>query len=353
MSVTRRALLAGAAAAAFPSAARARQEAPRPPAAAFGVVSPSYSARMGAARPGEGIRDPLGFLRFCRERGAAGVQTAIPRLDEAALKALRSYLEETGSWIEGTIRLPDDEADLERFDRDVLAARAAGAAVLRTVMLGGRRYETFSTGAQYHRFKERSSRSVLLAVPVVTRHRMCLAVENHKDYRADELIDLVRRASSEYLGVTVDTGNNLSLLEEPLATVEALAPWAFTVHLKDMGVDECPEGFLLSEVPFGRGFLDLPRIIALLRGRRPETRFNVEMMTRDPLLIPCLTDRYWAVMEGVPARDLARTLALVKRSPEGRPLERVSRLAPEERLRVEDENVRLCLDHARARLAAA
>jgi len=72
-------------------------------------------------------------------------------------------------------------------------------------------------------------------------------------------------------------------------------------------VAEYPDGFLLAEVPLGEGFVDLPRIARMLRRARPDIHLNLEMITRDPLRIPCLTDYYWATLEKVPARELAAT----------------------------------------------
>jgi hypothetical protein len=74
------------------------------------------------------------------------------------------------------------------------------------------------------------------------------------------------------------------------------------------------------------------------------------MITRDPLKIPCLTERYWATLDHVPARHLAETLALVRKHAAKKPLPRVSGLARDERLKQEDENVRACLLFARTRL---
>ena len=126
--------------------------------------------------------------------------------------------------------------------------------------------------------------------------------------------ELMRRLGSEHIGVCVDTGNNIALLDDPLETVTTLAPWAFSCHLKDMGVAECPDGFLLSEVPLGEGLLDLGRIVKVLREGRPKLRFNLEMITRDPLLIPCLQDGYWATFGGVPVRLVtAKTLWNMKK----------------------------------------
>ena len=118
------------------------------------------------------------------------------------------------------------------------------------------------------------------------------------------------------LGVCLDTGNNLAVLDDPIETVEKLAPWTFNVHFKDMAMEECDDGFLLSEVPLGEGMLDMPRIVDIIRRARPEVRFSLEMITRDPLLVPCLTDRYWASFDDENGgRDLARMLTRIRAQP--------------------------------------
>ena len=132
--------------------------------------------------------------------------------------------------------------------------------------------------------------------------------------------------------------------------VEAFAPWAFAVHLKDMAVQEYDDGFLLAEVPLGEGILDLPKIVQTLRSRHPEVQFSLEMMTRDPLMVPCLTEKYWAAMADVPGRDLARTLKLVQARSRKEALPQISHLSQSEQFTVEEENVRRCLAYAREHL---
>ena len=152
-------------------------------------------------------------------------------------------------YLEGIVALPRDAAGLERFEAEVRTAKQAGAQVVRTVMLSGRRYETFATHAAFRRFAEASAGALGLAAPVVARHGILLAVENHKDWRADELLAMLERTGNDHVGVCLDTGNSIALLEDPMEVVEALAPRAFTTHFKDMGLEEYREGFLLSEVP--------------------------------------------------------------------------------------------------------
>ena len=113
---------------------------------------------------------------------------------------------------------------------------------------------------------------------------------------------------------------------------------------------EYEHGFLLAETPLGDGFLDLPRIVRLVRAKRPEARLNLEMITRDPLRIPCLTEGYWATFEDLPARRLARALAMVRAHAAERPLPLTSGLDEPERFQAEDRNVRRCFEYGKARL---
>jgi sugar phosphate isomerase/epimerase len=322
------------------------------PRTSLGVVEHSFGIRFSADRSPRG-RDPIAFVEYCAGLGAGGVQLAVGARDPAYTARLRETVEAHGMYLEGSVRFPLDRGDTDRFAAEVRTAKDAGATVVRTAVLGGRRYETFASAAAFREFARRGFESLTLAEPVVARQRMNLAVENHKDWRVDELVGMLKRLDSRHVGACVDTGNSIALLEDPMGVVEALAPWAFSTHLKDMGVEEYRDGFLLSEVPLGDGFLDLGRIVAVLRKARPEVRFSLEMITRDPLKVPCLTDAYWATFDGVPGRDLARTLALVRSHPPKQPLPRVSPLTAAEKLEAEEANVRRCLAFAAEHLGLA
>jgi sugar phosphate isomerase/epimerase len=343
MSITRRAMLAACAAVpalrAFAAADTKR----------LGVVIHSFAVRAAADRakaPAARITDPLVLLEHCHALGAGGIQTGIGVRDQDYIARLRRQLDAYGMFLEGSIRLPQDRADVARFAREVRTAKDAGATVVRTVMLSGRRYETFASAAAFRQWADRAYQSLTLAEPVMAKQGLRLAVENHKDWRADELAGILKRLDSPHVGACVDTGNNLALLEDPLTTVAALSPWAFAVHLKDMAVAEYEDGFLLAEVPLGEGILDLKRIVATLRRARPEVRFCLEMITRDPLKVPCLAAKYWATFADLPGRELARALAQVRRRQPRQPLPKISRLPQEQQLAAEEENVRKSLDYA-------
>ncbi len=262
---------------------------------AMGLAAASYANRWGsgdASKKIPGFEHALQMLIHCESIGAGGVQVGTKNWSEDFAGRVRDYREKKELYLEGSIKLPQNDADIERFRTEAMRSSEAGAKILRTVCLYGRRYENFETGQAFELFKETSIKSIERAEPVLNKLRLKLAIENHKDWQVPDLLALMKHLDSEWIGVTLDTGNNISLLEDPMYVVESLAPYAFTTHLKDMGVKEYEDGFLLSEVPLGTGVLDLRSIIDVCRKYNPNIIFNLEMITRNPLKIPCFTDQY-------------------------------------------------------------
>ncbi len=304
----------------------------------MGIATTSY---LTAWRP----RDTYEFLEHCHALGAAGIQAPL----HGDLEKIRNRAQQLGMYIEVMVPLPHG-SDTSAFEAAVKDAQTVGATALRSACLGSRRYETFKSLADWQEFVARSDKSVEAAVPVLERYKIPLGLENHKDWTADEMAALLKRHSSEYLGSCLDFGNNISLLDDPMYVVETLAPYAVCTHVKDMGVAPYDDGFLLSEVLFSEGFLDLPRMIALVRQARPATHFSLEMITRDPLKVPCLTDGYWITFPDRNGRYLARTLKLVEKEHPSQPLPRVAQLSHAEQLRLEEQNVVACLKYAHEKL---
>jgi len=311
----------------------------------MGVCTFSYALNPAA-------KSAYDFLDYCHSIGAGGVQAALTSLEPEYLDKVRRRSEEYGMYVEALADLPHGD-DTSKFEQLVIAARRAGAVCLRAGCLETRRYETFSTFEDWSRFVGESMDRIARVVPILERHKMPLALENHKDWTADELVGLMKMHSSEYLGVCLDTGNNIALLDDPSDVIQKLSPYAVSTHFKDMAVDEYPEGFLLSEVPLGQGILDLRSVVEIITKARPRAKFNLEMITRDPLKVPCLTAKYWATFPDRNAWFLARTLAMVRAHRSTQPLPRVSGLDSVARQKLEEENVKSCLRYAREQLGMA
>lgn len=283
------------------------------------------------------------FYDYARSLGADGVQTSVAMLDETAAVRLGEHVERTGGYYEGDIRLPSKRSELERFEQEVRLTRTAGGSVARTCLSGTRRYETWRTIEEFNAFYTEASQRLASVEPILKKHRLKLAVENHKDLTSDELATLMRKFSSEWIGVNVDTGNNLALLEAPLEAIERLAPFAMTIHLKDMAVQPYEQGFKLSEISCGQGFLDLPRMVAALSKVNSEIRLNLEMATRDPLLIPCLANGYFVTFPERKSTHLDAAMQQVKDNSPKQPPPSITGKPMAQQLAEEETNNRISL----------
>jgi sugar phosphate isomerase/epimerase len=318
----------------------------------LGIDEFSYNIRSRAEQAGytpKVTRDPLTFLKYCHSIGAGGLQCVIGKRDEASLKELRAYVQDNNLFIEDSVSL-GGKVDLERFEEGVRNAKAAGACAIRG-FCGGRRYEQFDKREQFDEFAKRSWNNIESVAPIVEKHRIPLAIENHKDWLIPHMLKMLKRIDSEYMGVCIDTNNSFALLEDPMDLVKAYAPWAHSVHLKDMAVCEYQDGFLLADVVIGEGTLDLPKIVDIIHKARPGVNFSAEMSTRNPLKVPCLGEKYWATFGDVPGVNLARTIRYVRThaSPKDA-LPNIDNLSVDEQVKLEDQNVRKCLRYAAAHL---
>ncbi|MGH9840345.1 MAG: sugar phosphate isomerase/epimerase family protein [Blastocatellia bacterium] len=307
--------------------------------AEIGSSPPPGTASSGQAQPRRfQARDAYGFLEKCHALGAGGVQTQI----NGDLQKLRARADQLGMYIEGMVSIPRT-GDLSALEKSLADAKAAGVTVVRAAMLSGRRYESFATLADWKKWVEQTHAAIQAALPVIEKHKVIVAIENHKDWTTEDFLGLLKKYQSEYLQVCLDFGNNVAMLDDTMEMVEALAPYAKSTHIKDMGVRPYEDGFLLSEVPLGTGILDLPKIVSTLQKANPQVRFSLEMITRDPLKVPCLTKQYWEVFPDRNGKYLAQTVKLVNERASRDPLPTVAQLSREERAKVEEENVKACL----------
>jgi sugar phosphate isomerase/epimerase len=282
--------------------------------------------------------DTLEFLERCDGFGAAGIQAVL----HGDPLRIRAEAEKRGMYVEAMVPLPSGD-DTAEFEQGLKDAQAAGATALRAACLGTRRYETFKTFDAWQAHVAESERSLESALPLLDRYKIPLGLENHKDWTAEQLASLAKKYSSEYFGVCLDFGNNISLLDLPMDAIEKLAPYTVTTHVKDIAVDAYADGILLSEVILGTGLIDLPRAVSLITESRPKTRMNLEMITRDPLKIPLLREEYWGTLSDKKAADLARTLHFVNHKKSAGRLPQICHLTPAEVDWQEDENVKKCL----------
>ena len=294
--------------------------------------------------------NPETFLELCRRFGATGAQidfSQVPIDNASALAAIRQAYERAGIDVE--VSIPSRYLETpEAFAQAASIAAALGAKRARVALLSGRRYETFDTRAAWDAFAGKWRETLPRMRSEFNKHRLPIGIENHKDWLAPELVGLLKSIDSPFVGACVDFGNNIALLEDPDETMELLTPYAVTTHLKDMAIRRTELGFELSEVPLGQGLLPLESYVAALRRTKPDVPLCLEMITRDPLIVPYRSDKYWVAFDPS-ARDAAHIRQFedhVLSRQTDRPLQHTTGVAAEQQVAAEDENVRASVEYA-------
>ena len=350
--MTRRELLMAAGSAAlFSSVANAAPVVPNPNGRrGVGAAPAGFGQRVRANRA---ATPPVDWIEYCHSLGFGAVETQVPPTTPEEIASMRDKIQTYDMHVIFNVRLPQNAADLPAYEAGIKAVQQVGGYGTHAAMTG-RRYEVFNDFETFRKSFEQNKATIEMVEPILRKYKVKLAIENHKGWRSAEQAAWLKKLSSEYVGVHFDFGNNVSLCEDPMMTLDNLLPYTFSGHIKDMSVQPDPNGFLLSEVVLGDGFLDLKTMVDKLRKKNPEMPLDIETITREPLKIPVYTSRYWVTFDDsyspLPGRDLARVLEIVQKNPPKKPVPATAGLSPAAQLKLEDDNNMASLIYARKNL---
>jgi 3-oxoisoapionate decarboxylase len=313
----------------------------------LGLSIQSYAHRWKGSHSSikyKAFRDVLDVMDHGREIGIGSLQITVAEWDRELAQKVRASSESYDMKVEGSLQLPQAAGDAERFSRELRIGKEAGISIFRTT-LGGPRFEVFTQLADYESWKSSLRRTLELAETAAKKLGVRIAIENRQDLQMQEWIDLMRSISSSQIGLCLDTGSSLGLLESPLDVVQQLAPFTLSVLLQDVAVHQVEDGFEMAATPLGKGILDLPEMLKVLRAEAPRAEYHLKMPTWDAQTIPCMRDSYWNTLPNKSGIDLARTLTLIQKRG-GPRLPNVSSISPEGKLVLEEKNILDSFQHA-------
>jgi 3-oxoisoapionate decarboxylase len=144
----------------------------------------------------------------------------------------------------------------------------------------GDRHDRFRSDVSWSVQVEATRQVLTVLTPRLLDLGLRLAIENHADFTVSELLDLLDRLDSRAFGVTLDTGNLLMRLDDPVAAVAQLAPCVLSTHIKDAVLAFTPRGLCWQARPVGSGILPMPDLLALLIQARPGLSLTIELHPR-------------------------------------------------------------------------
>ena len=214
------------------------------------------------------------FLEKVAELDCDGFQldpAHIESTDEGYLAGIRDFARKHDLYVE----FGSAGVDPIRLINDLKAAHFVGAAVLRT-FLG---YDPRLPKAERERRLAQAEQNLRQVAPYSQQFGVKIAIENHVDLTIKELKELIWMVGSDWVGVCLDTTNNLFLGEDPMYAAKELAPYVFATHLKDCHVEPALAPQLVKSLALGQGNVPLAQIIAIVREGSGLERFTIEVPT--------------------------------------------------------------------------
>ena len=264
----------------------------------IGIESESYHLLFQNKR-----MDVFSFMEKAVELGLDGVQINIVpdyNLDQQwgalgsnkpeHLRKIKEYLQKHNLYVE----LDTRNLEVDHLKEVILVANFLGAEVVRSYIPVKKKASSSNLATcgadgihDYAKVKQKfdisvyddSLQNLYEIIPFLKKYRIKLALENHEYETSEELVKVIKKINSPWIGLNFDFGNSMMAWEEPLKAAENMLPFAYTTHFKDHIIikDESEEcGFLVCGVPLGEGNLELEKMYVLMLENSSLTRVNLE-----------------------------------------------------------------------------
>jgi len=268
---------------------------------------------------------PIQYLDQCAKWGVKVVHFSeirfIGGLDAANLRAVRAHADTLNLELEIGMRslcptsaMFDKNAGTfdEQLDKMLAAAKIVRSPIVRCV-LGSAADRRGDGGIDRHidamagAFKSARSRIADAGVK--------MAIENHAgDMQARELKRLVEAAGPDIVGVCIDSGNPVWTIEDPHLTLDTLAPYVLTSHMRDSALWMTPQGIASRWTRMGDGNMGMEDYIRTYVQKCPGKAVSLEVIvSANPRISNYRDPQFWDLYRTTPAWEFARFLALAEK----------------------------------------
>jgi sugar phosphate isomerase/epimerase len=267
---------------------------------------------------------PFQHLDFCQKWGIKVVHFSelrfIGSLEPENLKKVRAYAEERGVEVELGMRSicpssslfdPKQGTAEEQLTRAAEAAKMVGSKIVRC-FLGQAADRSKEPGIEGH-----IANTVKVLRNVKSRivdAGLKVAVENHAgDMQAREVKTLIEGAGKDFVGSCLDSGNPLWTIEDPHLTLETLAPYVLTSHIRDTSLWNTPQGIAVAWTRMGEGNVGIEDYIRKYVEKCPGRALSLEIIVTGPRYYNYRDPKFWDAYRSTPAWEFSRFLALAEK----------------------------------------
>lgn len=268
---------------------------------------------------------PFEFLDYSAKLGAKVVHFSEIRflggLEDDHLHKVRAHADKLGIRIEAGMRsiCPTSKA----FDPKAGTAEQQLAKMARAAKILGSPIIRCFLGTMADRPVEQHIEETVKVLhaskSLIVDSGLKVAVENHAgDMQGRELKILIEAAGPDFVGAVIDSGNPLWAIEDPHLTLETLAPYALTSHVRDSAVWRVKDGIAVAWTRMGEGNVGIDEWVRKYTQLCPGKALSLEIIVTGPRTFPVFDPKFWDAYRNVPAWSFARFVEIADR---GKPKE--------------------------------
>lgn len=278
--------------------------------------------------------NPFAYLDYCAKQGAKVVHFSEIRflgsLDRDHLRKVRDHAKKLAIEVEiGMLSIcptavrfdPAQGTAEQQLARMIDAATVVDAPLVRAV-LGDWRDRASAVPLEQH--IDNTVKTLRAVRSRALDAGKKIAIENHGgDLQGRELRHLIEAAGKDFVGACIDSGNPTWAIEDPHVTLEVLAPYVLTSHVRDSAVWRTPEGAAMQWTRMGEGNVNIAGWVRKFAELCPGKAMSLEIIVTGTRPFPYLKPEFWNGFRQTPAWEFARFAAIAE---SGHP--RTSRPAP-------------------------
>lgn len=291
---------------------------------------------------------PFQYLDYCAKWNVKVVHFSelrfIGSLEPENLKRVRAHAGELGIEVElgmrsicptSTIFDPKAGTAEEQLTRAMTAATTVGSKIVRCV-LGSAADRSSKYGIEQN--IENTVKVLRNVRSRVIDAGLKIAIENHAgDMQAREVKGLIEAAGKDFVGSCLDSGNPLWTIEDPHLTLETLAPYVLTSHVRDTSVWNTSQGAAVAWTRMGQGNIGMEDYLREFNAKCPGRPLSLEVIVTVPRYYNYRDPKFWDAYRSTPAWEFARFLTLVEKGTPQPPPPRLTGAAAAEREREDVE----------------
>lgn len=273
---------------------------------------------------------PFQHLDYCARFGAKVVHFSEIRflgsLDDEHVKKVAAHAANLGIELEIGMRSvcptsaafdPKPGTAEEQLNRVIRAASLAKSRIVRAFLGTGADRKPGPATAGREPIEAHIENTVKVLRAVRSRAQdagLRIAIENHAgDMQARELKILIEESGKDFVGACFDSGNPVWALEDPHVTLETLAPYILTSHIRDSYLWNTQEGTAVNWTRMGEGNVDIGRLLRRFVELCPGKTMSLEIIVMGPRPYAWRKPEFWEGYRNVRAAEFSRFLAIAEK----------------------------------------